>query len=177
MEMTDAMRARVEAGKQWLAQVREESAAQLNARLAEYETALNASIHGLSNEQLVFTPGADQWSVRQVGLHLTHSVRAVANIVKVLAAGEDRRGEIVMGLLDDDRQDSATELSARLREAFQQAEDATEVFDREFSREKTAQHPYFGPLDCKEWAVFNLMHISIHIQQIERIKNDSAFPA
>ncbi len=177
MELTDAQRERIAAGKQWLAQVREESADQLNARLADYEASLNDRIHGLTNDQLTFLPSPDHWSIRQVCLHITHSVRTVAIIVSTLAGGKDGPEKIAMGLMDDDHGDNEEELSRRLREAFQLADDATRLLDGNFNNDQTTDHPFFGALNCKEWAVFNLMHVSIHIQQIDRIKNDSSYPA
>ena len=38
-------------------------------------------------------------------------------------------------------------------------------------------HPIFGPLNLKEWIAFHRIHAFDHIQQIERLKADPAYPA
>ncbi len=177
MEIPEALRERVAIGKQWLADVREESPDQLIVRLKGYETSLNEALTNLTDAQWSFTPAADQWSIRQVCLHVSHSVRSVAMLTKMLAAGKDGPGEVRMGLLDEDRGGNAEDVLALLRKAFQRAEDSIRFLDGDIDTSKTNKHPYFGELNCTEWAVFNMMHVSIHIQQIERIKNTAGFPA
>lgn len=177
MERTEAQRDRIAAGKKWLAEVRGESADQLIARLNGYETSFNATLDGLTEEQWSFAPASDKWSVRDVCHHITHSVRSAAMLTKTLAAGKDGPKEIVMGLKDEDRGASVEELGAQLRKAFQWAEESIRLFDGDVDTAKTTEHPVFGALDCKEWAVFNMMHISIHIKQIEGIKNAASYPA
>ena len=41
---------------------------------------------------------------------------------------------------------------------------------------KTFPHPVFGPLNMKQWLAFHGLHALDHIHQIERIKNDGAYP-
>jgi len=38
-------------------------------------------------------------------------------------------------------------------------------------------HPFFGPLNCREWAVFQRVHDGDHAQQVEQIKAAPGFPA
>lgn len=177
MEFTEAQRERIAAGEKWLAEVREESAAQLIARLNGYEDSYNATLAGLNGEQWSFAPATNKWSIRDVCHHITHSVRSITMLTKTLAAGKDGPDEIVMGLKDEDRGASAEELGTRLRKAFQRAEESIRLFEGDVDTVKTTKHPVFGALNCKEWAVFNLMHISIHIKQIEGIKSESTYPA
>lgn len=176
MEIPEALRKRIAEGKRWLAEVQDESPDQLAARLKEYEEALNASLEGLSDEQWAYSPAEDQWSIREVCLHVTNSVRGVAMLTNVLAAGKDGPDTIVMSVKDEDGGASTEEIRAMLKKAFQRSAEATLALSDGFNAEKTTEHPFFGALNCKEWAVFNLMHVSIHIQQIERIKSDANFP-
>jgi len=176
MEFTEAQRNRIAAGKKWLAEIREESADQLIARLHDYQESLNATLAHLTDAQWTFSPAPNKWSIRDVCHHITHSVRSIAILTKALAAGKDGPGDLAMGLKDEDTGASADELGAQLRKAFQRAEESMRLFDREVDMTKTVEHPIFGELNSKEWAVFNLMHLSIHIRQIEGIKKESAYP-
>jgi len=38
-------------------------------------------------------------------------------------------------------------------------------------------HPLFGPLNLKEWLAFHRIHSMDHIQQIDKIKTDPAYPS
>jgi len=177
MDLTEAQRNRIAAGKKWLADVHEESAAQLIARLNDYEEALNASLTNLTNNQWSFAPAVDKWSIRDVCHHITHSLRSISLLTKMLAAGKNGPGKIIMGLKDEDTGASVEEIAAQLRKAFQRTEESIRLFDGDADTVKTTEHPIFDALNSKEWAVFNLMHLSIHIRQIEGIKNDPGYPA
>jgi hypothetical protein len=176
MERTEKLQNRIAQGLQWLAKVRGESPGQIAVRLKGYADDLVAALEGLTDPQWTFKPAEDQWSVREVCLHVSNSVRGTAMLTKVLAAGNDGPDDIRMGVLDEDDGAPADEIIDRVRKTFQRADDATRSLGGDVNTEKTAKHPYFGALNCKDWAVFNLMHVSIHIQQIERIKSDANFP-
>ena len=55
-----------------------------------------------------------------------------------------------------------------------QSERATE---KAVDFETTAPHPFFGPLNCKGWILFNVMHANVHVRQMQRIKNSEGYPA
>ena len=42
--------------------------------------------------------------------------------------------------------------------------------------EATALHPFFGDLNCKEWAAFVYVHSRDHADQIEKVKAAPGFP-
>ena len=42
--------------------------------------------------------------------------------------------------------------------------------------ERTWDHPWFGPLNFKEWIVFQRLHAMDHIQQMERLKEHTDYP-
>ena len=42
--------------------------------------------------------------------------------------------------------------------------------------EATALHPFFGDLNCKEWAAFVYVHSRDHADQIEKVKGAPGFP-
>ena len=43
--------------------------------------------------------------------------------------------------------------------------------------EAMLDHPFFGPLNCREWAAFQRIHDGDHAGQIEQIKSASGYPA
>ena len=43
--------------------------------------------------------------------------------------------------------------------------------------DKSFPHPIFGPLNLKEWLAFHRIHSMDHIQQIDKIKADPAYPS
>jgi hypothetical protein len=176
MELSERMQKRIAEGKKWLAKTADETPAQLVERLAEYERALDAELAGLTDAQWTFKPAPDEWSIREVCLHVANSVRGVAMLTELLSAGQDGPEKVRMSVLDADEGQSAADIQNQLRQDFQRSAAASELLQGGYDTEKTTEHPFFGPLDGKEWAVFNLMHVSIHLQQIERIKSDANFP-
>ena len=42
--------------------------------------------------------------------------------------------------------------------------------------ERTWDHPWFGPLNFKEWIVFQRLHAMDHVQQIERLREHPDYP-
>lgn len=176
MELSERMQKRIAEGKQWLAETANETPAQLVERLADYERALDAQLAGLTGAQWTFKPEPDEWSIREVCLHVANSVRGVAMLTELLSAGQDGPKTVRMSVLDADEGQSASDILEKLRQDFRRSAAASQMLEGDYDTEKTTEHPYFGPLNGKQWAVFNLMHVSIHLKQIERIKSDANFP-
>ena len=42
--------------------------------------------------------------------------------------------------------------------------------------ERTWDHPWFGPLNFKEWIAFQRLHALDHLQQMERLKEHPDYP-
>jgi hypothetical protein len=114
-------------------------------------------------------PSPDEWSVRELTRHVIDAQEHVSELVRLLALGkqpEDRSGAGRM-VEDDGRPfaqyvDDLRDLNARMLQAIGRLPDAPNL-------EETAPHPFFGPLNCKEWAAFQRVHDEDHVQHAQKI--------
>lgn len=119
-------------------------------------------------------PGAPsdvEWCLRELMAHVVTAQSGVANVVTTLASGtpmpptEQRiagmarsyEGQPYSAIIDDLRATNAAML------------DAIRNMPAEPNTELTFDHPFFGPLNCVEWAVFQRVHDEDHIQHAQRI--------
>jgi hypothetical protein len=125
-------------------------------------------VSGVSPEAAVRKPAPDEWSLRELLLHVVGSEEGVARLVTRLAKGDapTRNGEI--GRLADGPDDYG-ELLDRLSEANVRMLEAIRSLPDEPDLEATALHPFFGDLNCREWAVFQRIHDTDHLQHAEKI--------
>ncbi len=130
------------------------------------------ALDGLSEEQARFKPGPDDWSVLEVLQHAAPAKRSVARLCAALARGETPEGGgggATYASLDEARAD--------LEAAHEEMLVSIEALSPDANMEKRAEHPFFGELNCREWAVFQRIHDGDHAQQVEQIKAATGFPA
>jgi hypothetical protein len=146
-------------------------------------TQLVESIDGLSEEQATFKPSADEWSVLDTMQHVVAAKKGVARMCGQLSRGEQPGGIGGEGE-DKGKQDGVTGRSyATLAEAQAAAvvsHDALVAFVNGLSddsnTDETYDHFLFGPLNCREWAVFQRVHDGDHGNQINAVKAADGFP-
>lgn len=129
-------------------------------------------IDGLSEEQARFKPGADDWSVFELLRHVVQSKRGVAGVCAALARGETPpsfEGDSVALT-------SLAEARSALDAAHEELLAFVDALSPEANVETRYEHPFFGPLNCREWAAFQRVHDADHTQQIEQIKSAPGFP-
>jgi len=133
-------------------------------------------LDGMTEEQARYRPGPNDWSVVEVLQHLVAVGEWMAEACADLAGGNPppRQGSIG---------DPGSPL-ASLEEALTALEQTHAAFLRfagsvspETNTEATSPHPWFGPLNCLEWAVFQRIHDADHAGQIEQIMASPSFPA
>jgi len=132
-------------------------------------------LEGLSDEQAAFKAGAEDWSVLEVLRHVVGSKRGVARRCSVLARGEasasfepaDEVGPFA----------SLSEARAALNAGHRELLASVRAPTPDANVDVTFDHPFFGPLNCREWAVFQRVHDGDHAGQIEKIKAADGFPA
>jgi hypothetical protein len=130
-------------------------------------------IDGLSEEQARFKPGPDDWSVLEVLQHAAPAKRWLAGICAALARGETpARSEG-----DAAPPASLAEARSALQSAHQELLGFIDGLSPEADLEARHEHLFFGPLNCREWATFQLVHDRDHAQQIDQIKAAPGFPA
>ena len=131
-------------------------------------------IDGLSEDQALFKPGPDEWSALDVLRHVVGSRRGVARRCSVLARGEasasfEPADEVAAFA-------SLSEARGALDAGHQELLSSVRALTPDANVDVTFDHPFFGPLNCREWAVFQRLHEGDHAGQIEQIKAASGFP-
>lgn len=127
-------------------------------------------VTGLSDAELDFSPGEGQWSVRQTCLHVDHAIGRVAGLIPLLAEGTvPDLPTPKPGVLSEDPGDFE-EVIGMLKTSFERAADASKSLEGTPDLAALFEHPFFGPLNCREWMAFNVMHLEVHIRQVQRIK-------
>ena len=130
---------------------------------------LHAAAAGVAAERFCDRPAAQEWSANEVMAHVLDGAKSVSgSIVAVLD-----RGATPGPLFDriektDDRRTADEWWSALVveREAlFQRVKAAT----GDEHLDVTWQHPFFGPLNWREWLLFLRIHDLDHARQIAAI--------
>ena len=130
-------------------------------------------LDGLSDKQAAFKASAEDWSVLEVLRHVVGSKRGVARRCSVLARGEasasfepaDEVGAFA----------SLSEARAALDAGHQELLSSVRALTPDANVGVTFDHPFFGALNCREWAVFQRIHEGDHAGQIEKIKAAEGF--
>ena len=134
------------------------------------------AIRGVGEEQADFRPAPGDWTIREVAQHVLTSSQAVAGLIAALVAGEpgpdveraDRARELASASLADLRRDL-------LRDSVAFSGIAAR-FPDDVSLEPTAPHPFFGPLHCRAWFLFQRVHDQDHARHVGSIKQAPGYP-
>ena len=125
---------------------------------------------GLSQEQAEFVPSAGQWSIRDVVEHVAAAERGVVEVIARLAgvaapsAGPPAAGQ------------SLTKLRSHLTAVRSELLNLVEPLPQDANLGAKDDHPFFGPLNWKEWLAFQRVHDGDHIEQIEAIRRSPSYP-
>ncbi len=115
-------------------------------------------------------PAPEEWSIRELTLHVITAEDGVTRVIETTSRGGGvALGDRVLGLKKDDDGRPFAELVAQLRDANARMLDAVRDLPAEPDTSATVQHPFFGPLNCLEWAVFQRVHDEDHIQHAAKI--------
>jgi hypothetical protein len=175
--ISDRLRAGLPMAKAWIHEAVLKTDERLLELLEERKTGMENSLRGLSEIQSHFVPGKGQWSIDEVARHLAHANNRVAGLIEALVSGYVPGGSPEMGFVPrDDR--SFDQVRSDLLSSFDMLRDElAAISDPDANLSVKYKHPFFDELNAREWFVFNLVHASAHIQQIERIKSAHGFPA
>jgi hypothetical protein len=130
---------------------------------------------GMSESQACFRPSPDEWSVADVLRHVDASMRGTARLVAALVAGENVSAKMADPPIDDAPKTLA-ELRSGVAQSFDDMRAAVAAIPDGPASGATAFHPFFGDLNCKEWAAFVYVHSRDHADQIEKVKTAPGFP-
>ncbi len=151
---------------------------EIGKQLSEVCANFLAELDGVSEQQAEFSPGEGEWSINEVCRHMAHSARLTGRGIQLLAQGVavgDGK-PVEMGVLDPDP-GSFKAARQGVEEAFRACAEAIYALEGEPKLEETILHPYFGELNCRKLASFNLLHINVHVAQLQRIKSSESFPS
>ncbi len=126
-----------------------------------------------TEEQALRKPAPDEWNLRELALHAVFTERLIAKIIHHGSRGEIPSAEDLegagIGMMPNDDGRSYAQILEELRSRNEDLIRAVEGLPDKPNRELKMPHPYFGPLDCLEWAGFQRVHDTDHIQHAQKI--------
>ena len=120
-----------------------------------------------------------EWCVKEVLGHFLEATHGVNRQVAQVAAGKAPRelGDASPGHLPAGaRSSSIEELRRQVIDVLQEARRLTLSLPEDGRLTETFNHPFFGPLNLKEWIAFQRIHSLDHIQQVEQIRASPGYP-
>ncbi|MDP2675415.1 MAG: DinB family protein [Dehalococcoidia bacterium] len=131
-------------------------------------------LDGVSDRQASFSHG-EEWSMKEVVGHMLGSGEAINREIAGLAAGREASPPGRTGLTaGGDR--PIEELRRALAGLWAETGRLVASLPEDGNLERTWDHPWFGPLNFKEWIAFQRLHTMDHIQQMERLKEHTDYP-
>ncbi len=126
-------------------------------------------IGGVSDEVAAKKPAPEEWSIRELTRHVLSAQDSVAILVHNLARREPPpSGRGAGQLVEDDGQPFSIMLDD-LRALNQRMLDEITNLPADADLDPKSPHPFFGPLNCKEWAAFQRIHDEDHAQHAQKI--------
>jgi hypothetical protein len=117
-------------------------------------------------------PGEGEWSLRDLMLHVITAESATAALLTRLSAGAvpgEAAPDRVLGMSREDTGATFSALVDGLREVNKRMLDAIAAIPEKAELSVTPNHPFFGPLNVREWAAFQRVHDGDHIQHAQKI--------
>ena len=141
----------------------------VRASQAEFLAVLTA----IPEEQALRKPAPDEWSLRELALHAAFTERLIGKLIHHAARGEappraDLEGAGI-GMMPSDEGQAYAAILADLDRYNAALLDAVRALPEAPDLEFRIPHPFFGPLNCLEWAGFQRVHDTDHIQHAQKI--------
>jgi len=106
--------------------------------------------------------------MRELLRHVVSAEAGVAAMVERLSRGEAFDGVRRTGsMIDDDPSFEA--MLGRLRDTNERLLSAIRALPADAPLDVKSDHPFFGELNCREWAAFQKIHDEDHIQHARKI--------
>ncbi len=157
------------------------SLADLDSMIERTAADWDRCLERISEEQAQFEPEGE-WCAKEVLGHVLTVSRGVNGQISDLAEGKPLRrasaDESALG-----RQSAADEslpieaLRLKVHDLFEETRQLVRSLREDERLAQQFQHPLFGALNLKEWIAFQRIHALDHIQQIEKIKAEAAYPS
>lgn len=131
-------------------------------------------ISNLDDQLAAKKPAPEEWSVRELTRHVIAAQDGVTDIVANISRGAmpapgDRPRGLGM-ILDEDGRPFARYVE-QLRTVNEKMLGAIASLppESDINKTMTTPHPFFGELNCLEWAVFQRVHDEDHVQHAQKI--------
>jgi hypothetical protein len=137
-------------------------------------------LEGMTDVQASFKP-AGEWCAKEA---LGHSIisncsinQDVAELGGIESPAEKAAEVRAMGMQSPQHEAMAiNDLCDMMVGALEETRMLAIALQKSESLEKSFPHPLFGSLNLKEWLAFQRIHSLDHIQQIDKIKAEPAYP-
>ena len=143
------------------------------ASVEETQSELLSVFETATEEVALRRPAEDEWGMRDLVAHAVFTERLIAKIIHHGARGEVPSAEDLagagIGMMPPEEMRSYGELLDALRATNADVIAAVRGLPESPNMEMKMPHPFFGPLNCKEWAGFQRVHDLDHIQHGRRI--------
>jgi hypothetical protein len=137
------------------------------------------ALDGMTEEQAEFQP-AGEWSAKQVLGHVITANRGINQQIADMAGVESphpsERAKAMGEIWPEYEEMSIDGLRSEVSEVFDEIQTLMASLAGNNRLDQQFPHPIFGPLNLKEWFAFHRVHAMDHIQQIDKIRADPAFP-
>ena len=145
-------------------------------RVVKARMELLDSLEKVSEAQASWSPSPEDWSIKEIAVHLLNSSRSVCQIVQALSEGHpaDSSG------IEPPRETTDTpisELYNQIREDGIEWTITAAALPQTPAVEPTAHHSMFGDLHARAWHLFQRVHDLDHKNQIEAVKQAEGYPA
>jgi hypothetical protein len=128
-----------------------------------------AIISSVSDDVAARKPAPDEWSIRELTRHVLDAQTSVTQLVHHLSRGErPPAGGGASRMVEDDGQ-PLDEYTAQLRDLNTRLLKEIAGMPAEPNLDLKVPHPFFGDLNCKEWAAFQRVHDEDHVQHAQKI--------
>jgi hypothetical protein len=139
----------------------------------ETQDQLLAIFSSVSEERATRKPAPDEWSLFELAQHAVFTEQLIAKLVHHMArsstpSAEDFEGAGI-GMMPKDDGRGYLQVLDDLRQANSKLLDCVRDLPRAPDLEMQLPHPFFGPLNCTEWAGFQRVHDLDHIQHARKI--------
>jgi hypothetical protein len=131
-------------------------------------------LEGISEEQAAFQYD-QEWSIKQVLGHLVGATALVSDDIARIAESREPSPRYGIGGTSGGER-PIEELRQALADEWARSVKLVRSLSEEAGYKPMPDHPWFGPLNGKEWIAFQRLHAMDHIQQIETIKAQPTYP-
>ncbi len=162
-------------------QAEKKTFAELRPTVDEARAAFLAELEGVSETQAAYRPteggeGEGAWGIAEVVRHLIQSEERVGRAVQRLGTGGPPGEKAVPGRLVGHEGETMPQLLEALKGSRAQLLQAAESIDGKEDLGPASDHPFFGPLNCRAWFLFQRVHDIDHTRQIQKTKAEAGYP-